>query len=416
MSEMPQLLTLSGTVPGEPGVGGVILQDLQRQLPAETLQCVPAVAPQAVQLGWLERADDLSGHVLRRYETGYRPVSGFSGEVVGWLARRLLFRKHCRNLVTQICRHPAAQSCDKVWAVLDCPTVIQTALKVAQQLRKPLVTLVWDAPELLVSQFHMDRWSGAEMLNLFGRTLQASERIGVICEQMRQAYTAKFGVKSCVIMRHGIHESLWHSPQSPASDRLVIGFAGSITARQPFRRLIAMLDACQWRVSGRPVTLRLIGSRYTLDSRAPQHIEYFGWRSLDQTVQLLAECDVLYLPQPFEPDLRPLAELSFPTKLTTYLAAGRPVLLHAPDYGSITPFLVDYPVGRQCTTLDCDSLRTTLEQLVRRSGAELSDAIDSARRDEFSQTVFLHRFQQLAGVMDESEMISAATAGVAEQV
>ncbi|MCA9051736.1 MAG: hypothetical protein KDA89_23520 [Planctomycetaceae bacterium] len=413
MSDRQQLrvLTLSGTIPGEPGVGGVILKDLMMALPPGMLQCFPAVSQHVIQLGWLDHAAELAGYVVRRYETGWRPVSGVIGEAVGRVARLAAFSRHCRQLVREVCASPAAQDCDIVWAILDCPTVIEIAAEVARRLNKPFVVLVWDAPELLVNQLCMDRWSGAVMLKRFAELIRGAERVGVICEQMQAAYENHFGPGEYVILRHGIREELWKEVNEEPRC-MKIGFAGSITAAEPFRALIAALDELEWTVNGRSVTLRLIGSRYTLDSRQAQHIEFFGWRSLEDTIRLLSECSLAYLPQPFEYHLRPLAELSFPTKLSTYLAASCPVLLHAPEYASLVPFLSAYPVGQCCHSLETGDVSRALRQTDQLQTADVAAAIHAARQNEFSSSVFVNRFGQLIGwpVRCRSESKSAELA------
>ena len=407
---MPRILTLSGTIPGEPGVGGVILNDLMSELPAGTLQFIPAATKQVIDLGWLKRAPELAGHVVRRFETGWRPLKGVAGELIGRAARLAKFSRHCRTLTDQICNSAAARDCDMVWAILDCPTVIEIALETAQRLNKPLIALVWDSPELLIDSLNMDRWSAAAMLKRFGDTIRSATRVGVICEQMQQRYESAFGAGEYVVLRHGIRENLWAEPTvaDDESNRLIIGFAGSITAVRPFRQLVQTLDENKWSINGRNVTLRLIGSRYTLDSREAQHIEFFGWRSLEQTVKLLAECHMTYLPQPFEERLKPLAELSFPTKLTTYLAAGNRVLLHAPDYASVTSFMQDYAIGHSCDSLDSSNLTAALRELERMPQSAISDAINAARRNEFNSHTFVERFRTLVGVSKPSASVVAS--------
>ena len=397
---LPKVLTLSGTIPGEPGVGGVILNDLMAELPAGTLQCIPAATRQVIDLGWLQRAPELAGHVVRRFETGWRPVKGIAGELIGRAARLAKFSKHCRELTNQICSNPAAKDCDIVWAILDCPTVIEIAAETARRLNKPLVVLVWDSPELLVDSLNMDRWSAAAMLQRFGDTIRSAARVGVICEQMQRCYEQRYGAGEYIVLRHGIREDLWAAPVAADSeaDRLTIGFAGSITAARPFLQLIQTLNENNWTINEKQVTLRLIGSRYTLDSRQPQHIEFFGWRSLEETVRLLSECRLTYLPQPFEEHLKPLAELSFPTKLTTYLAAGSRVLLHAPNYASVTSFMQHYAIGHSCDSLESSDLAAALSDVDRMPQSGIDEAIDAARRNEFNSHTFVQRFQTLIGI------------------
>lgn len=408
-----RILTLSGTIPGEPGVGGVILDDLRAQLCPGTLQFFPCVTQQAVDLGWLDRpGEPLAGHVVRRYETGWQPVKGVAGEAVGWLARRSLFDRHCRKIVGRICTSPVARTCDRIWAILNCPTVIHIALMVAERLRKPLITLVWDAPELLVDKLNIDRWSASAMMKQFGNTLRASVGVGVICEQMERAYRDRYGANRYVILRHGIQEHLWAEPQTLNEGPIRIGFAGSITASEPFRRLVQTLDRMEWRVGARKIVLRLIGARYLLDSRQPQHVEYFGWRSLSETVELLSECTFCYLPQPFAERLRPLSELSFPTKLTTYLAAGQRVLLHAPEFASVVPFVEQYPVGIVCHSLEVSSIQAALQELVKPENQGMGDSIQRARDSELSSEVFMNRFRTLAELPSAGVMSPSVSAPV----
>ena len=392
------VLILSGTVPGEPGVGGVILQDLALSPFGQSMRCACIPTRQAFEQNWMSRCPVDCSAFSRRYDTGWRPFRGLAGEFCGYQVRKTLFRRHTRRLVNDIAQQFRNSGIRRVWAVLDCPTVIEVADRVSDALSVPLSVMVWDAPELLADQLTYDRWSQRSLLIRFGEVIRHADRVGVICEQMQSAYEQRFGKSNYVIMRHGIDESLTRDLSiTRSSSTMRIGFAGSITAPEVFQQLIRMLDAAQWSLENRTVTLRLIGSRYLLDSRSPQSIEYFGWRSSSETIGLLSECDILYLPQPFAPHLRDLAELSFPTKLGTYLAAAKPVLLHSPTYGSITPFFERFKLGEICNSLDHEGLRKAIARLCRLDHTVLQHSINSARKEEFSRNVFLSRFEQLTG-------------------
>ena len=164
-----------------------------------------------------------------------------------------------------------------VWAVLDCPTTIMLAKKVALQLGKPLAVLVWDAPELFCEQLGLDRWSRRRLLDVFGQTMRFASRSAVVGESMQVAYDAAFGSKS-LIVRHGLAERPLETRSSAVSQRAewVIGFAGSLTASDAFNRLVTALDSVAWRIDDREVVLRIVGTRYVLEPRGPRRIEYFG--------------------------------------------------------------------------------------------------------------------------------------------
>jgi glycosyltransferase involved in cell wall biosynthesis len=111
-----------------------------------------------------------------------------------------------------------------------------------------------------------------------------------------------------------------------------------------------------------------------------------GWRSVADTVAELSRCTFNYLPQPFESDWQNFAALSFPSKTTTYLAAGAPVLIHAPGYASLPRFCADHPIAITVGDLDGDALRRAIESLatdpslrerLRRSGRDALDTVFS---------------------------------------
>ena len=66
--------------------------------------------------------------------------------------------------------------------------------------------------------------------------------------------------------------------------------------------------------------------------------------------KLLSEADLLYCPYWFDPVFETEARLSFASKLTTYFAAGRPVLFHGPDYAAPAAFLKENDAGFICNS------------------------------------------------------------------
>ena len=202
-------------------------------------------------------------------------------------------------------------------------------------------------------------------------------------------------------VRHMLPEqSIRVTPKPTDRQEVVLGYAGSITAADAFECLIRALDTAGWRIAGRQVVLRLMGARYTFEPRGPQRIEYYGWQPVEQAVALLSTADLLYLPQPFTAQLRELAELSFPTKLSTYLAAGRPVVLHAPAHASVVPFFRRFPFGAWCDSLQGADLLGCFQRLLTDEAAQLAAVGQShaAVAEELNQRVFFQRFREFLGL------------------
>lgn len=359
----PSFLLLTGTAPASPGVGGVILRDLVQIAGPQNCRCLWLASKYDRQVPYLSDVETVVH--TRRFETGYRPVRGIVGEMICGAAMRLLrpamLQQSCNTAEYLIHQHRP----DFLLAVLDSPASVQLAYEIHRRTGIPLRTIVWDDVEVVCRERQLDRWTRRWIRESFSRTLRASERIAVICENMRDAYRSEHGVDS-FILRHGVARSEsdpGRRRQAPG-DCDIIGFAGSITAPDCLNSLVKALDQIGWHLNGRNIGLRLLGCRYTFDSRQPQRIEYFGWRPVAEARDLLAECSCLYLPQTFSMDSRRFSELSFPTKLSTYVAAQRPILLHAPAYSSLSGFWQDCELGPHCKELSVnhilDSVRAAL--------------------------------------------------------
>lgn len=353
-------LLLTGTAPGEPGVGGVILKDLIRHTGTSRWNCCWLAMNQGPQQPyWSELATTVC---QRRYESGYRPLPGIVGEVVSAAAMRVLRAQLVESITSRLLQACRNIQPDFLLAVLDCPTVIEVARRFLKVQAVPVRCIVWDDLDLVCRHGRFDRWTQSRLARAYGEVLQHSERVAVICENMQTEYKRRYGIES-MVLRHGVAPlSLSSSPETSREDVYRIGFAGSITAPDCMRTLVAALDTAGWRIHGKEVVLRLLGARFTLDSRQPQRIEYFGWRSVEETCARLSECDLQYLPQSFAEYNRTFSTLSFPTKLSTYVTARKPILLHAPEYASLTSFWTQHVMGPVCDQCCSERLRTVVTE------------------------------------------------------
>ena len=394
MNNPKKTLLYSGTIPGEQGVGGIVLNDLCEALGKDRIQCFAAMNRGSHRLDFSGNPYFIGGEE-RRFETAYRPIPGMAGSLISSLAYRTKFLRHANQIAKRAVDAGREFSADVVWAVLDCPALIVTAKKVANRLGVPLHILVWDAPELLARQLGHCSRTTSMIIKSFRDCLENADRIAVAGESMRDAYQEQYGVQS-IVLRHGLplRSEQKTEPSVVNSDQILIGYAGSITASDTFQNLMEALASCNWSIGGKQVVLRIIGARYQLEPRGPQRIEYYGWQPAGKPLELLRECDLLYLPQPFDQNNRELAELSFPTKLTTYLAAQQPVLLHAPDHASVVPFFGKYPFGIWCNSLDKKQLLSGIDTFLKDQNA-VQSAIDSGQRavtEELNADVFVRRF------------------------
>ena len=86
-----------------------------------------------------------------------------------------------------------------------------------------------------------------------------------------------------------------------------------------------------------------------------------SWQSQEETIRLLSESDLLYMPYWFSEEFREESSSSFPSKLVTYFAAGRPVFCHAPAYASPAKYIKQHDAGYLCESLDPTDVLKHLE-------------------------------------------------------
>ena len=129
---------------------------------------------------------------------------------------------------------------------------------------------------------------------------------------------------------------------------------------------------------------------------------FLGWHSTTDALAILSQCDVCYVPYWFDDAFRPGVELSFPNKVSLYLAAGRPIFFHGPQESTPTRFLARWPVGVASHSLDGSEILAALNTAATDAAFHeaAADAIPRALRTELGMHVFRRRFAEFLGVDD----------------
>lgn len=253
---------------------------------------------------------------------------------------------------------------EAVCALLDVPAIIHLAPNLAKTLNVPLYSIVFDVPTWYMNAVNMDPYSIRYTMRRFVEALKLSTCCAVASKPMSDDFTASYDI-STVVIPHVVENNESISPLAKMrdSDFFRIGLAGQLYATDAWNCLIRMLEKSKWTICGRKIVVRLLGRKFSLSSSQASHFEYMGWHQQQEAVQLLSECDLLYCPYPFDITLKEVSRLSFPSKVSAYLAAMRPILLHGPDYAAPIKFFRENGGALLCTTLNEDSLLTEIEKL-----------------------------------------------------
>ena len=402
-SVAPRLLIVSPVAPVPEGVGGVYLRDLCLMYPADKLAF--AILPGIGSGPWPESLERAPRMLLDTV-----PERGFNrwGRQVQQSTRALFDRyvdvQHLPKLVDQIAAFAGATRPELVWVPLAGPTMVNIAGALPRRLGVPLVTTVWDPPDYALPHYWGIRGSAlGRVMSRFEEAVRGSARCAVASTEMKEAYERRYGTP-CVPMIHGPPESEWVRPtgQRAPNEPFVIGYAGSLYARTEWDALLAALGSLQWRVGGREAIVRVLASGIDVRVTGPARIEFLGWHSTSDAVKILSGCDVCYVPYWFDEAFRPGVELSFPNKVSLYLAAGRPILYHGPERATPTRFLQRWPVGLACHSLGATAITQALTAAATDSAfhAKVAATIPRVLHDELGLHVFRRRFAEFIGVDD----------------
>lgn len=259
-----------------------------------------------------------------------------------------------------------SQGVDRVWAVLQGQTTIRMAEAVARGLEVPLHTHVWDPFSWWADAHALDRVTRKKVQSIFDKAVRASHFVATASEPMAELYSSKFGINTVpIIASHKLE--LAKSPQTTLynDNGLLIGMAGQFYASAEWGCLLNMFDCAGWKIGDKKVKVVVMGPQKPPGIYSNSNVKYLGWKSQQDAAAILSLCDILYCPYPFDSKLKEVSSLSFPSKLVLYLAAGRPIVFHGPEYASPTRYIKE----RQCGMAVCSLLPTVLynafERLVK---------------------------------------------------
>jgi glycosyltransferase involved in cell wall biosynthesis len=367
-----KVLLLSDIPPCSNYPAGLVLDQLCRFLPQGSLACFCVLSrhnnPDVpgdlshIQIEYARRPRDSYSfpHVVR-------PLNGLSDLANRWSHLALyglstIELKGIEDRVVEFGRHFGA---DRLWCVLEGQAVIRLARPVANRLDIPLFAQVFDPPgwELRISSSH--RISESMLLRRFASAVRASTRCAVASEAMADQYLGAYAAKTVALLPSlETRMAVAPSQEDVAGRDIVIAVAGQVYATEEWDALLSALDSTQWKLSGRGVRVRILG-RWSppFGVNKPLFIEYLGWRKREDAIRLLSEADILYCPYWLDPQYEREARLSFPSKLTTYLAAGRPILFHGPSYASPAIFLKEHDAAIICSSNESSAIIAALTRL-----------------------------------------------------
>lgn len=360
-----KLLLLTDMPPCKNHDRGLVLHELCSFLPEDSVACFTVLERDLAQT--IDPA--LEGIPYRWFakppERQPRRCPGRLGALECFLAESYLEAfvvKGLSRLAADFAKEFGAQA---IWCVLQGQTMVRMAVDVHKLTGLPLLTQVFDLPEWWLKDNALDGWSYRLLLKTFGKALKYSHACATASWAMAETFKAQYHIDTFPLIPS--IDASWAMPPAKSihdRDSLVIGIAGRISSQIEWASLISALDEINWTIGGKKIVIRLLGRLIETYSKNPQHIEYLGWHNRKDTIKLLSEADILYCAYWFDPAFKAKTHQSFSSRITTYLAAGRPILFHGPAWASAGLFLKEHNAALCLDDLSPSAVRESLSRLV----------------------------------------------------
>ena len=401
MARAPRILLVVNGRASASGIANLFLGEIVKRYPTGRLvrrSLIPAgpVPPPETWLGIPASSSAAQSSVL----PGWSSLREWAFWAVG-----------AKRTIDDIRRQASREKFDLIWFILNSPSVIHLVQPLAKALELPYIATVWDPPEYFLSNMHIDSCTAGVLRSKFRAALMGARRVSVIGAGMRAEYKRSMGVEG-VVLNHGIAPELWHRQRIALRepDKLTVGFAGSLYAKQEWNALLRALSRNRRMIAGRRVAIRFVGRKPRLGAADADFVRHLGECSLERTNEVLAGVDLCYLPYWFSARRRVEARLSFPSKLSSYVASGGAVFIHAPSYSSPALFHQKYPVGVSCESLEARPIVAALERFVEDESLRQTAAAarTAALEQELGLPVMLERFGEFSEVdlRDRERLVS----------
>jgi glycosyltransferase involved in cell wall biosynthesis len=329
-AERPIMLVSAQACDGAGG-GAVILRSLlEKELGNGVLWATPSCLDRDVHRGHLGLRRGSLGRLGRR--SVFLDATVFSGA----LTREVL------ALVDQF-------QVAGLWLVLH-QDLVHLAARLIKAGRLPVHVTVHDDPVYATALRSRRHFVLAPLIARdLAFALRHAASVDVVSTHMGRYYERKYGVTSIVLHR-GLRQPVSPGPAYDlARDGLTVGVLGNMYTYSQLPVLArAVISAAKvLGVRGKLFVCGLgFGDRLRQEFAGQLDVEASGHLPEQEAIECLRRCFLLYLNYPFRAWHRVLRETSFPTKLSTYIYAARPLLVHAPPGTS----LADLPSTRGYTT------------------------------------------------------------------
>ncbi len=388
---LPRLLVITDVDVGPECRGaGRTTANLFARWPAERLMLLSSAREQPAEDGHGHRVVPTTTRVARALLAQLAPLLGDAP--AWWAGWRPLPRR----------ADVSAFAPDLVLVVPTTSETLQLGLRWSRTLGLPTVTYLMDN----WMSTTVPAWPGGNALEAAGAMLRASTAWMAISPFLAERLAEIAAASRPTMVVHNPVTLPSEPPDALASPRhgpFRIGYAGTVWPMHYDAIVVVAAAAARLRSQGADVRLMLHTGVYHWQAYAAEWarlgVEYGGLVPYDTLSRRLAEYDLLLVASSFEAAQAPMTRSSIQTKVTDYMAVGRPILACGPADGACNMYLRAHECAWLLESRDPATAEAVLTRCIagRDEGQRLAAlAYDVVRRDHEAGAVTKRLYDFLA--------------------
>ena len=296
--------------------------------------------------------------------------------------------------------------------ILICPITLScliTAQKISKQLKIPFLIYFMDDWLAKNNTF----WFGGNVQKLGYKILKDARAWVMISEFLQQEMSTRYQIydKPCVIAHNPVNSSLASVPKArdKASTAFQVAYAGSIQPMHEDAFLLVAESIYKLRKEGENIELILYTSssfweryKHLLSDFEVINGNLVPYHQLQET---LSNSDLLLVCTSFNSEYEYPVRSSLLTKLTDYMASGKPILSCGPEYSACNKFLKQWDCGVICSSNQIIHIQACLRWCMsqRDSISHLAETALDVLSENFSESVVQHRLYKFISAVAQGQ-------------
>jgi glycosyltransferase involved in cell wall biosynthesis len=246
---------------------------------------------------------------------------------------------------------------DVLWIVLDSDVVL-LADQILRHVRVPVHLSIHDDPEI-VWRMELSAAKPLDGERILERCLQRAQSVDVISMRMKERFQ-KITEAELLVLTRGFDNPCEQAPPPTAGPTSILmgGWFGP-----DIENAWILFEAFELLRAEQDAELHLVDRR--LEAFRREGVTIYDWMDTAEFDRLLHQAALGFAHDPLRGVGREFAASSFPTKVVTYVGAGRPFVYHGPSNSTVGDFVQKYRCGIVVDSEDPRDLAEAFRRLAR---------------------------------------------------